>query len=265
MHMATPTLFTSNRLELLARDLAHNISAPLSSPFQPELIVVQSQSMARWLRLELAREHGISANCIFPFPKHFARLIFSSALPDVAEESPFEPESLVWVILKQLPALLNKPEFAPLKNYLGVGYDSAGSLGVPPSGGNARTKPPEGGTPNKSTAGDPRKLFQLSDKIARLFDQYLVFRPEMILEWDNGKTDGWQAMLWREVTSALGKSHPAALRNSFLNFATKPKAKISKQAERISIFGISALPKFHLEMFEALAPHSQISFYLLQP
>jgi len=234
MHMATPTLFTSNRLELLARDLAHNISAPLSSPFQPELIVTQSQSMARWLRLELAREHGISANCIFPFPKHFARLIFSSALPDVAEESPFEPESLVWVILKQLPALLNKPEFAPLKNYLG-------------------------------SDNDPRKLFQLSDKIARLFDQYLVFRPEMILEWDNGKTDGWQAMLWREVTSALGKSHPAALRNSFLNFATKPKAKFSKPAERISIFGISALPKFHLEMFEALAPHSQISFYLLQP
>ncbi len=232
--MATPKLFTSNRLELLSHELAENFRAPLPSPFQPEIIVVQSQGMARWLKLELAREHGICANCIFPFPKSFSRLIFASAFPDVAEESRFEPETLVWAILRELPTLLAKHEFEPLKNYLG-------------------------------NDNDPRKLFQLSDKIARLFDQYLVFRPEMILEWDNGKKDGWQPILWREVARMFDQIHPAALRRTFLDFATKPNAKFSKPAQRISIFGISALPKFYLEIFEALAPHTELSLYLLQP
>ncbi|HKI70060.1 MAG TPA: exodeoxyribonuclease V subunit gamma, partial [Verrucomicrobiae bacterium] len=270
--MATPKLFTSNRLELLARELAENLRAPLPSPFQPEIIVVQSQGMARWLKLELAREHGICANCIFPFPKSFSQWIFAPAFPEVAEESPFEPETLVWTILGQLPTQLDKPEFVRLKNYLGKD-------------------------------NDPRKVFQLSDKIARLFDQYLVFRPEMILEWDNGKQDGWQPILWREVVHALNQpcrsrreeahpslgerklslltsapttrgnhsqhlsanAHPAALQKAFLEFATDPKVKFTGTAQRISIFGISALPKFYLEIFEALAEHTQLNLYLLQP
>ena len=233
--MATPTLVTSNRLEILARDLAEAIRAPLSSPFSPELIVVQSQSMARWLRLELAEAHGISANDIFPFPKHFSKLIFSSAFPNLDDgESPFEPGSLVWLILKQLPSLLDNLEFAPLKNYLRENRD-------------------------------PRKLFQLSEKISKLFDQYLIFRPEIILEWDRNQGDGWQPILWRSLTRTLGRSHPAAMRKAFLDFATRPNAKFAKPAERVSIFGISALPKFYLEIFEALAPHLQINFFLLQP
>ena len=37
------------------------------------------------------------------------------------------------------------------------------------------------------------KRFQISQKIADLFDQYLVFRPEMIFSWEKGKEDHWQA------------------------------------------------------------------------
>jgi len=232
--MATPTLFTSNRLELLARDLAQNIRAPVSSPFSPEIIVVKSQSMDRWLRLELAREHGISANYQFFFPEHFALWIFLSAFPEVTEQSPFESDSLVWVILKTLPELLGRPEFAPLKHYLGGD-------------------------------GDARKLYQLSHKIGRLFDHYLIFRPEMILEWDGGKGEGWQPVLWRKIAAEVGMPHPAALQKMFRDMAMKPGASFSRIPERISVFGVSAMPKFYLEIFELLAPHAQVDFYLLQP
>ena len=56
-----------------------------------------------------------------------------------------------------LPGCLHKPEFSTLRSYL-----SDDQEGV--------------------------KLFQLSSKIADLFDQYLVFRPGMILGWEQGET-----------------------------------------------------------------------------
>ena len=44
-------LHTSNRLEELAGSLSEVVQAPLRSPFEPEIILVQSQGMARWLKL----------------------------------------------------------------------------------------------------------------------------------------------------------------------------------------------------------------------
>jgi exodeoxyribonuclease V gamma subunit len=63
-------LYTSNRLKILADKLAHVLSAPLASPLQPEIILVQSKGMERWVSMELARHNGICANCRFPFRNH---------------------------------------------------------------------------------------------------------------------------------------------------------------------------------------------------
>jgi len=233
--MATPTLYTSNRLELLARDLAHNIRAPLASPFTSEFIVVPNQSTARWLQLELASSHGIVANYTFLTPRNFALLTFAAVLPHPVEPpSPFEPESLVWVIFKSLPGLLGQKDFVPLKNYIGDNSDL-------------------------------RKLYQLSYRIARLFSQYVEFRPDMILDWDKAKGNGWQPILWRQVTDLTGERHLASQQKEFVDLARVTDTKFLRTAERISIFGVSALPKFYLEIFAALAAHSQISLYLLQP
>ena len=63
-------LYTSNRLEILAEKLAQVLSAPLASPLQPEIILVQSKGMERWVSMELARHNGICANCRYPFLNH---------------------------------------------------------------------------------------------------------------------------------------------------------------------------------------------------
>ena len=51
------------------------------------------------------------------------------------------------------------------------------------------------------------KRLQLSSKLADIFDQYQVFRPQMIFRWEQGKPsvknehpeDEWQAHLWRQL------------------------------------------------------------------
>src|SRR5437870_1963436 len=100
----TPGLkfFTSNRLEFLVDEVAQVARAPLASPLQPEIIVVQSLGMARWLSLQLAERNKICANYEFLFPNAFAHRAFKSALPDLPDETDCRPEILVWKIMKQL-------------------------------------------------------------------------------------------------------------------------------------------------------------------
>ena len=47
-------IYKSNRLETLSEALAEVTGAPLRSVLQPEMIVVQSLGMRRWLSLTLA-------------------------------------------------------------------------------------------------------------------------------------------------------------------------------------------------------------------
>ena len=63
------------------------------------------------------------------------------------------------------------------------------------------------------------KLFQLSTKIADLFDQYLVFRPQLIFQWEKAKEekrqpDIWQAKLWRELVRGKEGLHRARLHHA---------------------------------------------------
>ena len=161
-------LYTSNRLEVLAEKLAEVLRNPLASPLQQEIILVQSKGMERWVSMELARHHGICANIQFPFPNHFVYRIFREVIPEVQEKSPFDPEIMAWKVMQILPTCLDKKSFESLQGYL-----KGDQTGL--------------------------KRFQLSSRIADLFDQYLIFRPEMVLGWDKGAENHWQAVLWREL------------------------------------------------------------------
>ena len=227
-------LFTSNRLENLAEALAEGVRRPLRSAFEPETILVQSQGMARWLKLQLARHHGICCNVRFPFPRAFSYEAFQAVLGDLPAEAAYDPELLTWQVMKQMPALLGQPGFEALKNYLGTERDS-------------------------------RKLYQLADRIAYVFDQYLVFRPDLVRQWEAGADQGWQAKLWREVSAPFREQHPAALHARLIQHLEQAAGPVPGLPERVAIFGVSALPPFYLRIFAALARHLEVSLYLLQP
>src|ERR1039458_8981550 len=106
--------------------------------------------MARWLKLELAGRQGVCANHLFPFPKAFCAEVLAANTASPDGGSVLDREVMLWEILRLLPELLPQPEFSPLRGYL-----------VDPA--------------------DVRKRFQLSAQVANLFDQYLVFRPDLIL------------------------------------------------------------------------------------
>ena len=71
-------IFTSNRMEVLVEQLADRVCDPPASPLAPEVIVVQSRGMERWITMELGapqrdlRQRRVSLSQRFPgerFPK----------------------------------------------------------------------------------------------------------------------------------------------------------------------------------------------------
>ena len=96
-------LHTGNRLETLLEDLVAVVQRPLPSVLQPEIVVVQSLGMGRWLSLRLAEEQGICANVQFPFPQRFLSDVFRVALPVHPEGKHFDREIMTWRLMDLLP------------------------------------------------------------------------------------------------------------------------------------------------------------------
>ncbi len=228
-------LVTSDRLEFLADRLAEVVRRPLSSPFVPEVVVVQSRGMEQWLRLELASRLGVCAHMEFPFPRTFVFDLFRRWVPGIPEENAIDAHVLVWRVLRALGEVLEQPAFEPLRQYLTAGE------------------------------GEARRRVQLAGVIADLFDQYLVFRPELARRWSAGEDGDWQAILWRAVWGRQRPPHPglylAELQERLQEGAPGPAGL----PERVSAFGISALPRFYLQVLAVLAARVPVHLYLLQP
>ncbi|MCX6896865.1 MAG: exodeoxyribonuclease V subunit gamma, partial [Verrucomicrobia bacterium] len=237
-------LYTSHRLEALTDKLAEVLARPLAAPLQPEVIIVQSQGMARWLKLQLAERHGICANYSFQFPKIFCAQTLAAYAPACADEAAFEREVMAWSILKLLPEMLTRPEFDSLKNYL-------------------------------ADPDDVRKRFQLAAQIANLFDQYLVFRPDLMPAWEQRRSlfadgpqtrhEAWQAALWRRLRQENPGQHFAGQWQSLGQRLEQPGGRPAGVPARVSVFGISALPPMYLQFLYALGGSSEVRLFLLQP
>ncbi|WP_083234220.1 exodeoxyribonuclease V subunit gamma [Candidatus Marithrix sp. Canyon 246] len=231
-------IHTSNRLEHLSLALAEVIKDPLSNPFAQETVVVQSQGMERWISMELARHLGVWANGSFPFPNLMLWRLFTR----FSETSKFEPEVMLWSLMEILPKYLSQPEFAEVKSYLDADTHNI-------------------------------KQFQLAWRIADIFDQYLIYRPRWIADWEDcaqpvklrkNPQAVWQAILWRELVARHGNKHRANLKGHFFE-SLKHSENVYRLPQRFSVFGIPALPPFHLEVFEKVAHLIDVHIFLLNP
>lgn len=227
-------LFTGNRLEVLARALSKILEAPVGNPLEPDVVVLQSQGMARWVSLALARNNGICANVRWRFPNAFLQDMFALAVPDLAETRRFDAKAAAWKIMGALPEWVRQPAFAPLAHYLG-------------------------------TQDDPLKRYQISELLADTLDQYLTYRPDMIESWEQGEGKDFQAILYRNLLGSLGFRHRVHLMKDFKKWLQHSGKPAEILPERVCVFGISSLPEFHMELLTALSTVSQVNLFLLNP
>lgn len=240
-------VYHSNRLDVLEALMEFIVERErLDDPFEPEMILVQSTGMAQWLQMALSQKFGIAANIEFPLPASFIWDMFVRVLPEIPKESAFNKQSMTWKLMTLLPQWLDREDFTLLRHYL-------------------------------TDDSDKRKLFQLSARAADLFDQYLVYRPEWLSQWEVGKlVDGlseaqvWQAPLWKalvEYTAELGQPrwHRANLYQRFIETLESATTCPPGLPSRVFICGISALPPVYLQALQALGKHIEIHLLFTNP
>ncbi len=245
-------IFSSNRQEALFAALAINIAEPASgNPLVAEVIVAE-RGMDRWLWQQLAQKENIAANLDMQLPAGFVWQALRAQFPAAPRQSPYESNALAWRLMSLLdPVRLVDPAFAALRHYLG------NDLG------------------NNVLADDAnqRKRFQLARRLAALFDQYLVYRHDMILAWEQGERprqdasddERWQALLWRQVVAQAGGEHRARLLDRFFAAAKNGKLDAKKLPARVSVFAVPALPPVYVAVLAALGAHTDIDLYALNP
>ena len=225
-------------LDALAATLRHE---PLP-PRDMETIVVQSQGMRRWLTLQLADTFGCAGSLSLPFPASFVRELGTRIADDRLardDRDPFSREALVWridALLRALPP--GDATFQPLDRYL--------------------------------RDGDERRRFGLAAQVAARFDDYQMFRADVLDDWERGgnapggRHAAWQAALWRQlVAGAAVDGVPARhlatrLRNTI---ALLERAAPAGLPARVSVFGVSTLPPLFVDLLVALARHVPVTIY----
>lgn len=248
--MTMMAVITGDAPDALLARMEQDLAAVPLPPFDDECIVVQSLGMDRWVRQQFAQRQGCAASLAMPFPAAFCRRLASLLQRDrrfatgdgVSIDARFEEQALTWRLFSLLrtPGFLAAPVYEPLRGFL------------------------DGAT--------EAKRFGLARRLAGRFDEYRLYRPELLVTWEeHGAPAGasvheaWQAALWRTV---LGSERPAHFARWFLQtierLETLPDAPTGLPA-RVSVFGVSTLPPLFIRLLRAVARFVPVRFYVLMP
>lgn len=233
----------SNKLKILASRLAEDLKtdAP-SDPLVPAEVVVPNRDTARWLKLSLAERISIVANVEFILPAEWQFRMIRKLYPNLPDLLPGDPGPLAWAVYDILMDDNARRRFARPDRYVS-------------------SQPPE---------IKERAVMQLSKKIASVYDQYLVYRPEMLLEWQGGDTGGsadeeWQAELWnllekkrRMKEKGVGFPNKAEL---IRETADALRAGNTSVDHTLMFFNTGLLPLPALRMAQNAAESQNLIFY----
>jgi exodeoxyribonuclease V gamma subunit len=243
-----------NQMELLRAAVFDWLRANPLGPLEEEIILVQSNGVAEWLKIALAEELGVCAATRVALPARFLWEAYRGMLgPErVPKRSPFDKDALTWRLMRLLPELLGKEQFAPLRHFL--------------------------------SDGDPERRLQLAERLADLYDQYQVYRADWLTDWAQG-TDQlrrpggdpiplapdqcWQAQLWREVHESLPPerrwSGRATIHQQFMAAVDEDRLPAQRLPRRVVLFGMSTLPYQTIEAMAGLSRHTQVLLAVPNP
>ncbi len=163
------TIHYGNRLARLA-DVLFDHLEPTADPLTAAPIGLPSRLLGRWLSLRLAAVKSVAANLDLRLHAELVWHCFRTLVPELEQSNRFAPSTLSWRIYRRLEQPLPDLRFTPLRNYLAP-LDARGRL-------------------------------VLAQQLATLYDRYLVYRPQQMLDWEQAPSsdDHWQGLLWQQLT-----------------------------------------------------------------
>ncbi|MBS0193799.1 MAG: exodeoxyribonuclease V subunit gamma [Proteobacteria bacterium] len=230
-------VYRASRLENLLDPLLTLLDAALpASVLAAQTVLVTHPGMRAWLTAAIARRRGcgsIVANLESMLPGVWLERLAQEVLKiDDAAIASWRREALRWHIHELLPQLDDAGLRASLQ-----GQDA------------------------------PRRRFQLADRLARMFVQYLVYRTDWLQAWDSGRDPtgaaGFLVPLWQGLRRQIGYRHRGE-RMADLVDALGRSVKLSDDSP-LHVFGLSHIAPAELAVLQALSRHRSVVLYVSDP
>lgn len=248
-------VYWSNRLEGLAGRMFEEWEGRAGDPFAKTCVVTGDMATKTWLQRHFLLERApgrrrVLANVDFVLLPEFvnnwlAAMTHAAAVGERRTvDHPYAPGVLAWRINAILKDHADDPELAVLQRYI------------------------SDGTPEVAD----RRRYDLSVRLAKLYDNYFGCRHGMLLRWERGAmpadpAEHWQAVLYRllveevpgtypkDFAQALGAGASAetAFRNGFPRYAA------------VHVFDVATAPWPYLQMLKKLAEATPVAFWNFNP
>lgn len=235
------SIIFSNRCENLLDALLERLGAEQGQggPFARRQVVVPNSALRRKIELAVAEREGVCANLELAYPGEWLWHQIGKVV-DVPLRSPYAPAALAWRI------------FALLEEDWVTAHPRLDAY---------------------RSRADARMRFEFAQRLARLFDHYLSFRPQWLEAWSGGKSipaemaptaradEAWQRELWRRLDAGLPLvdflRRAGAMSDHELAACALPSS--------VHVFAPTGLPPRDLDLLRALARVIEIRLYVFNP
>ena len=254
-------VYRASRLEALIPPLWSLLDVSWSdNVLESQTIVAAHPSMKQWLTGALARHtgtSGIAANLDVVLPSVWLDRLATATLGERAVSLPrYQRTHLCWALHEML---------APGRPVAGVSDPRiAAYLAIDGNGDPARS------------GALARRRYQLADRLARIYSQYLVYRPDWLKAWERGHfrsasgaaasaslsmlEEGLLGPLWKKLSSDLGRHRGQAVEElrAFLTSDITPRPTLH-------VFGTSHLAPAEIDIVRAYAVRGLVALYVPDP
>ncbi|WP_261789592.1 exodeoxyribonuclease V subunit gamma [Buchnera aphidicola] len=226
-------VYKSNQINILFTEVYKIIKEkPLLNIFDREIIINDNEVLFQYLNTFIANNTGISAYFKLIHPNVFIWKLFKKNLPNIKLNNIFSESIITWKIMK----IIEKNcfiEFIQKKDKI-------------------------------------TKKFDFAFLMARLYEKYILYRPNWINKWEENQkkilkidtNDEWQGKLWIKIinyTEKLkqSKCHFPNLLKRFILLIKQEKIKLPK---RIFIISSLNLNPTYMEIFKKISAHTDVYF-----
>lgn len=247
----------ASRLEALLQPLQTLMAATRpDNLLVAQTVVAAHPGMKQWLTRELARlagSAGVVANLEVILPSAWLDRLAQRQLGHKAVSLPrYQRAHLRWTLHE---LLRSQPPVAGLGNPQIAHYLAASE--------------------HLSAADMARRRFQLADRLAGIYSQYLVYRPDWLQAWEAGKSEcaagssgpPWSALetqllapLWRSVVTRLGRHRAQILGELHASLLADTRARPA-----LHVFGVSHLAPSEMQVIRAYARQAMVALYVPDP